>query len=196
MNRIASQWLGRSLVVAGAALSVACSEEAPVGPNRGPALASQVAAPAQRNRLPDLEGCPELTLPVRSKLTLHAYAKGDQIYSWTGTSWNFVQPLATLYESANFRGKIGTHYAGPTWESNGGSTVIAAVLDRCTPDANDIPWLLLGSIATSETGVFRRVSYIHRVNTVGGDAPSQAGSFIGEMRRVPYTAEYYFYRSE
>ena len=35
---------------------------------------------------------------------------------------------------------------------------------------------------------------IQRVNTVGGVAPSTAGSVVGEIAEVPYTAEYFFYR--
>jgi hypothetical protein len=34
------------------------------------------------------------------------------------------------------------------------------------------------------------------VNTVGGKAPTDPGSFVGEEARVPYTAEYYFYRAQ
>jgi hypothetical protein len=40
-----------------------------------------------------------------------------------------------------------------------------------------------------------RVTHIQRVNTIGGTAPAQAGAFVGEEARVPYTAEYYFHRA-
>ena len=36
---------------------------------------------------------------------------------------------------------------------------------------------------------------IRRVNTAGGKAPAYAGDFPGEVVRVPYTADYYFYRA-
>jgi hypothetical protein len=45
-------------------------------------------------------------------------------------------------------------------------------------------------------GFFHRVTYIQRVNTVGGIAPSTAGRDVGEEARVPYTSEYLFYRSK
>jgi hypothetical protein len=38
------------------------------------------------------------------------------------------------------------------------------------------------------------VTYIQRVNTVGGLAPEYAGDYVGEEVRVPYAADYYFYR--
>ena len=43
--------------------------------------------------------------------------------------------------------------------------------------------------------IFNGVSFIQRVNTVGGGlAPSDPGGLLGEVARVPYTAEYFFYR--
>jgi hypothetical protein len=57
----------------------------------------------------------------------------------------------------------------------------------------DIPWLLLDAVQSGGSGMFHDVSSIQRVNTAGGRAPSAPGS-AGEVRNVPYTAEYYFYR--
>ena len=39
------------------------------------------------------------------------------------------------------------------------------------------------------------MTYIQRVNTVGGLAPAEPGDFVGQEVEVPYTAEYYFYRA-
>lgn len=39
------------------------------------------------------------------------------------------------------------------------------------------------------------MNHVQRVNTLGGTAPAGAGSFVGDEARVPYTAEYYFYRA-
>jgi len=36
---------------------------------------------------------------------------------------------------------------------------------------------------------------MQRFNTIGGTAPAEAGTVFGEEARVPYTAEYYFYRN-
>jgi hypothetical protein len=117
-----------------------------------------------------------------------------QIYRWDGTSWNFVAPEAVLFADARHHGVVGIHYAGPTWESISGSLVVGAVVDRCTPDPDAIPWLLLKAVSTDGHGVFRGVSFIQRVNTEGGNAPASPGGFFGQVARVPYTAEYYFYR--
>ena len=70
-----------------------------------------------------------------------------------------------------------------------------AVIDRCTPNPNAIPWLKLGAVSASGPGIFDRVAFIQRVNTVGGMAPATGGTVIGEEARIPYTAEYDFYRA-
>ena len=207
MNTSALRWSVRSLIVAMAILSIGCSDETPVGlagggahgapPVSEPTGAMSVSSAgksANQPRGPELAACPKLAAPAGSKLAFHVYAEGVQIYRWTGTSWGFIAPSATLSSDAGGNGIVGTHYAGPTWESNSGGTVKGAVIERCTPNANAIPWLLLGAVAEGP-GVFHRVTHIQRVNTVGGNAPAAPGSFVGEEARVPYTTEYFFYRS-
>lgn len=141
-------------------------------------------------------GCESLQIPAGSKTAFHVYAIGVQIYRWNGSAWTFVAPSANLYADAGFNGKVGFHYGGPTWESNSGSKVIAARVPNtgCTPDPTAVPWLLLETVSTDGPGIFSHVAYIQRTNTTGGLAPAVPGTAIGEEKRVPYTAEYYFYR--
>lgn len=142
--------------------------------------------------------CDSIEAPEGSKLKLRVYALGVQIYKWNGTSWAFVAPEATLFADANYHGEVGTHYVGPTWESNSGSKVVAARVPGtgCTPDSTAIPWLLLQKVTSEGPGIFNSVTYIQRVNTTGGIAPSAPGSVVGQTAEVPYTAEYYFYRAQ
>lgn len=133
-------------------------------------------------------------LAASGQRTFHAYAAGVQIYRWSGTAWAFVAPRATLYADPQGSAVVGSHYAGPTWESVSGSTVVGVVAKRCTPNSNAIPWLLLDATSSAGPGVFRGVTHIQRLNTAGGVAPSTAGSVVGEIAEVPYTAEYFFYR--
>jgi hypothetical protein len=144
------------------------------------------------DRVVDLGSCTNLEAPEGSKVTLHTYAKGMQIYWWDGNSWELVAPWAQLYADAKLYGLVGAHYAGPTWESVSGSKVVGTIVERC-PMPNAIPWLSL-SASSEGPGVFSRVTFIQRVNTVGGVAPSTPGSFVGEEASVPYAAEYFFYR--
>jgi hypothetical protein len=50
-------------------------------------------------------------------------------------------------------------------------------------------------VSSEGPGVFQGVTHIQRVSTVGGKAPTEAGSFTGQLRDIPYTAEYFFYRA-
>jgi hypothetical protein len=155
-------------------------------------LALSAPVGASDNRAPDLSDYPKLQVGEGYKVAFRAYAEGFQIYRWNGTSWSFVAPEAVLYDQDDE--VIGTHYAGPTWESNSGSTVKGAVLERATPNPAAIPWLLLGAVDSEGPGIFNGVTHIQRVNTVGGLAPAYAGDFVGEEVWVPYAADYYFYR--
>ena len=140
--------------------------------------------------------CDRLRVGEGNKLHSQVYASGVQIYRWDGLSWVFVEPSATLFASANYTGKVGTHYVGPTWQSNSGSKVVGARMYGCQPDTTAIPWLLLEAVSTGGPGIYSSVTYIQRVNTKGGLAPAGPGSFIGETVEIPYTAEYYFYREQ
>jgi len=162
------------------------------------ALASGPVEGPDRHRSPALPSplCDRVQAPEGNKVAFHAYARGVQIYRWNGAGWDFVAPMATLYADPNYASRVGIHYAGPTWESNSGSRVVAKRVDGCTPDTTAIPWLLLQSVSTSGPGVFAPVTYIQRVNTTGGVSPATSGSSVGEEVEVPYTAEYFFYRDD
>jgi hypothetical protein len=150
-------------------------------------LTMAVSAAAYPGKVPGVAKppvCETIKAPAGSKLVFHAYADGVQIYRWTGTSWVLSAPSAVLYEDADLEDAIGVHYAGPTWQSVSGSKVVGTVLDRCTADPNAIQWFLLGAVASDGPGIFDRVTFIERVNTVGGLAPSYSGSVVGELVNI------------
>jgi uncharacterized protein DUF3455 len=200
--KTAMQWIRYSLLAASVVLLAACAEESPLGVSQRSAsrqmppetaLAATTVSPSDQPG-PDLAACPDLRVD-RSAFLYHVFADGVQIYRWTGSAWGFVGPSAVLSADAGGVTTVGNHYSGPTWESVSGSKVVAAVQKRCTPNANAIQWLLLGAVSNTGPGIFDQAALIQRVNTVGGMAPSAPGSFVGEEVRVPYTAEYYFYRA-
>ena len=159
------------------------------------AFVAAFSAPAQSgdHRAPDVPTA--IQVPAGNKVHFHVYAEGVQIYSWNGTSWVFQAPEATLYDpDGNI---VGIHYAGPTWESASGSKVVGARdASAPSPNTNSIPMLLLHAVTADGPGIFAPTTYIQRVNTVGGVAPSSPGASVGEEARVPYTAEYFFYRAQ
>ena len=156
-------------------------------------LGGGLSALANDNRAPEVPT--DIAVPVGNKVHFHAFGVGVQIYTWNGTSWGAAVPEATLFDG---NGVVATHFAGPTWESNSGSQVVGALPPRAvTVDTNAIPWLRLQAVAESThgPGIFANTTYIQRVNTTGGKAPAADGIFIGQVARVPYSADYFFYRA-
>lgn len=160
-------------------------------------LSSAAFGQSGEPRRPELPaGCEHLEADADERVAFKVYAEGFQIYSWNGTAWVLVAPDATLYADSNFRGKIGTHYAGPTWESNSGSYVKGTNPQRCTPDPDSVQWLLLEVLEEGGSGIFNGVSHIQRLNTSGGKSPATGGASVGEVASVPYSTEYYFYKKQ
>ena len=135
------------------------------------------------------------------KLAFVLNAEGVQIYACKpdakdpkAYAWAFVAPEATLKEKG---ASVGRHYAGPTWESSSDrSSVKAAVRERQDGGTGNIPWLLLAATPAETDGMFAKVTSIQFLATRGGVAPTDAcnESTSGKEARVPYTADYYFYK--
>ena len=143
------------------------------------------------NRAPEVPD--DIAVPAGNKVHFHGFGVGVQIYTWNGTSWGSAVPEATLF---NGDAIVAIHFAGPTWQSNSGSTVVGALPPQkaVTVDPDSIPWLRLSAKSTEGPGIFANTTFIQRVNTTGGKAPSTDGAFVGQVARVPYTADYFFYR--
>jgi hypothetical protein len=187
-------------------LSVACTLAACSGdyPDDGTASAEESPEFARteellsRNCAPEVD--PAIAVPAGNRLTSTLDATGSQVYicqaSDTGHAWVLQAPDAVLL---NARGKrVGTHYAGPSWEYKDGSVVTGARLASLTPDPTSIPWLLIQATPQTKSGKFSDVTYIQRLDTAGGLAPDPAtctGARIGDLSPVEYTATYYFFEA-
>jgi FtsP/CotA-like multicopper oxidase with cupredoxin domain len=167
-----------------------------------PPLISVLAACAT-SQAPPASPVPEsLRAPQSQVLAIEVHASGVQIYDCrpakgdpTRFEWTLRAPEADLSDRT---GKaVGKHYAGPTWEAKDGSKVIGEVIARDSgPDPAAIPWLLLRATSATGTGIFAQIQSIQRLRTVGGKAPADGCTETqsGGQRRVPYTADYLFYR--
>jgi hypothetical protein len=147
---------------------------------------------------------PSQLQPAASEaLAMIVPAKGVQIYECRASKdgsqyeWVFIAPEAELFDK---HGKaIGSHGAGPIWQSSDGSRILGKVRQRAdAPAPGAIPWLLLATESTGPQGAFSRVSSIQRINTVGGVAPAAGCSreTAGRSARIGYRADYYFFTSK
>ena len=141
----------------------------------------------------NLGACTNLQAPAGTTQLARVFAKGVQVYRYDGQAWIQITPSAVLTADSAGHATVGMHYSGPTWEGIEGGKVVGTPVASCTPNTNAIPWLGLNAVSDGQ-GVFKAATYIQRVNTTGGKAPTTAGT-VGEVRSIPYTAEYFFYRS-
>lgn len=144
-----------------------------------------------------------IDVPAGNELEHSFNARGVQIYDCvaapTGAyAWTFRAPEATLF---NREGEIvAHHYAGPTWESTKDGSKIQGTRVASEPSMTSgaIPQLLLSATALTPGRTFGRVTFIQRVNTVGGSAPASGcdATSVGGELQVPYTATYRFYKKD
>ncbi len=142
-----------------------------------------------------------LRVPADQSLIKELHATGVQIYACQPVKndpsrfeWAFKAPEASL--STKGGGKVGKHYAGPTWEATDGSRVVGEVIASSpSTKPNSIAQLLLRAKASAGNGLFTHVQYIQRLNTAGGNAPATGCSKeqAGQLGQAPYTADYVFY---
>jgi hypothetical protein len=197
---------GHGLAVAcAAALALAATVALPPS-----ALADPVTPPP----VPD-----KIAVPAGSRAFLLGHAIGTQNYvclpsaaSATGFAYALFTPQATLFSDEN--NQVTTHYFSPspfengkvraTWEHSGDTSTVWAKAAIASDDPKfvapgAIPWVRLevkGQDGPKGGHKLTATTFVHRVNTAGGLAPSTGcaqPADVGSQAFVPYTADYIFY---
>ena len=172
-----------TLAAAVALLSACSMSPMTMGPKvDNAALPEAVRVPAGQTMRMVATGVGEITYECREK----AAAAGQY-------EWAFVGPVATLY-SADKR-NVGKYYAGPTWEASDGSKITGKQLAISPASPGSIPLQLVKTDPAMGNGAMAGVTYIQRLNTRGGVAPSMAcdATSKGRRQQVAYEADYVFY---
>jgi len=174
--------------------------------------AQNVTPPAVPDRLQVEEG-------NEAFLIGHAFGSQDYVCAASGSGVAFVltTPEAVLFDNPAHR--VINHFFSPnpgeggtiraTWQSTRNSSVFWGKLDKAATFDTDpdfvskdaIAWLLLsraGVLEGSGNGDnLAAATFVQRVNTVGGLAPSIGCNSPDDLRKtaiVPYEADYVFYR--
>lgn len=143
-----------------------------------------------------------VTAPAGNKLVMIAVGAGDLTYECrvkAGTTdaydWAFAGPNAVLSDKNGTA--VGKYYAGPTWESNDGSKVTGKQVAVAPGTAGAIPLQLVKANPSTGNGAMTDITYIQRLNTVGGVAPADscAAANVGAKKLVKYQADYLFYKA-
>jgi hypothetical protein len=155
----------------------------------GSMMGQSISAPA----VPDAVAAPQghtatMLLKGSGLLTYECRAAG------AGSQWAFVGPDAVLTDGAGKQ--VGKYYGGPTWEHADGSKVTGKQLATAPAGAGAIPLQLVQASPAMAPGAFSGVTYIQRVNTQGGVAPSEpcTQAMLGGKKTVGYSADYVFYK--
>jgi hypothetical protein len=141
-----------------------------------------------------------LNPPADATVTAVLPARGVQIYTCATPAaggdpvWTLKAPHAVLVKEGEVQA---IHFAGPSWQALDGSTVVGARVASATPDATDIPWLLLAAASNAGEGLFANVTAIQRLNTVDGLAPSTGcdAAHLNAQVLSRYRADYFFYHT-
>jgi uncharacterized protein DUF3455 len=165
-------------------LAVAALVAVGLGGGAVPAAAAGETVAEGKGHVPEA-----IRVPAGNRKIAVMPAEGVQTYQCTAGAWTFVQPDAIL----RHRGRAEVlHTRGPVWTSvRDGSSVTAAARANAAV-ANAIPQLLLQSTANKGPGLFGGVTFIQRLNTTGGVAPSGA-CVDGATASISYTADYAFW---
>jgi hypothetical protein len=143
-----------------------------------------------------------VTVPAGHKVAMTATGMGDLTYECRAKAgaadaweWVFTGPDAMLYDMN--RKMVGKYYGGPTWEAADGSKVGGKQLAVApSPNAASIPLQLVQAGPAMGNGAMSGISYIQRLNTMGGIAPMDAcgAASAGMKKTVKYQADYVFYK--
>ncbi len=111
----------------------------------------------------------------------------------TPFGWSPPAPDAQLKEKGG--AIVGKYYPGPTWEHNDGSKVTGKQL-AVSPATTGIALQLVQANPATGRGMMNGVTYIQRLNTVGGTPAGTCDmTNVGAKQVVKYSANYYFYKA-
>ncbi len=137
-----------------------------------------------------------IRVPDDQVLLFRAFANGTQNYACDAATgaWTFKQPTAVLTSDSG--DALGIHGRGPFWAAYDGSRVVGttAASSPSLDPTQDVPLLLLRGTPGDTDGQMAHVSFIQRLDTHGGAAPSGTCDPAEQATlAVPYVAVYYFY---
>ncbi|MDQ0814671.1 hypothetical protein QFZ63_006385 [Streptomyces sp. B3I7] len=135
-----------------------------------------------------------LKVPDGNRLTGVFAAEGVQTYTCTDGAWKSLEPAATLRAAHNGSHRpVALHTRGPAWVSTVDGSAVNATSVASSPKDGAVAELLLQATSTRGSGVFAGVSYVQRLDTEGGLAPTTACTGSDQVS-IPYSATYVFYK--
>ena len=142
-------------------------------------------------------------VPAGNKVAMETVGVGEITYQCSPKKdmadqfeWVFVGPDAKLNDRSGKQ--VGKYYGPPaTWESMDGSKLTATQVAVSPGATGSSPMQLVKANPAMGSGAMNGVTYIQRLNTKGGVAPTMAcdAAGMGKQQSVKYEADYVFYGS-
>lgn len=142
-------------------------------------------------------------VPAGNKVAMETVGVGEITYQCSAKKdvadqfeWVFVGPDAKLNDRSGKQ--VGKYYGPPaTWESMDGSKLTGAQVAVSPSAPGNIPNQLVKANPAMGSGAMTGVTFIQRVNTVGGVAPTSAcaAGNVGTKQIVKYQSDYIFYKA-
>ncbi len=175
-----------------AGLLAACAQT-PAGVTEPARPAADVAAPGP---LYSLFHRP-LKTPEGKTVALRLHGEGVQIFRCeaqeSGRHWVYRLPEAKLSDASGQ--VVVRHGTNLSFEHVDTSLLLGEITDHVpAPVDNALPWVLMTTRAFGK-GALTGVTHVQRIDTVGGMPPAGCdASQLGHLLRVPFTADFIFYR--
>ena len=138
-----------------------------------------------------------LPAPEGRSEVLRLHGQGVQIFRCeaqeSGRHWIYRLPEADLADTS---GTVIVHHgANQSFEHVDGSRLLGDITDHVpAPVDNALPWLLLTTHSYGK-GALAGITNVQRIATTGGMPPATCdGSQLGQVLRVPFTADFVFFR--
>jgi hypothetical protein len=130
---------------------------------------------------------------------LHAVlkARGVQVYQCRSGAWALLEPAASLtgVTVGPVKKVNALHFRGPSWQSDQDGSLLEGdpegVVRVPSEHPDSIPQLRIRARTTRGDGTFGKVTWVQRIDTVGGLAPAR--SCTSGTVAVPYRAVYRFF---
>lgn len=146
------------------------------------------------------DAVPRKLVPPSGTPVLTLQAKGVQVFRCTvdsqGPYYRFERPEADLYAGSE---KVGT-LSGPmsAISYKDGSSLISTRVQAWAHSSDpkkDLVLALMSAVPNDKAGELQGIHYVQRLHTKGGLPQSNcAASEAGKLLKVPFTAEYVFWK--
>ena len=168
----------------------------PVARDGNPAMSNigfAVDLPFSANGVPSPQALEAVRAAGFNFVVWHSNLRANAAGAPAAFGWSPPAPDAVLRDANG--AVVGKYYPGPTWEHNDGSKVTGKQL-AVSPVATGIALQLVQANPATGNGLLNGVTYIQRVNTVGGSPMgSCSDANVGAKQVVKYEADCYFYKA-